>query len=234
MVEPVHVVVVSLQVTVLAVLAESVRRSNVAAAVNALVALLAAVAIAVVAFVAPAAFGWRVEVGPALPLWFSVAAVLHVVGMTGLYESVWWWDHITHAVSSALVAALLYAGVLVGGVAGGPTASTAGAVTLVLTIAVGVVWELVELVARDVGEHLDVEPVLVHYGWRDTAYDLVFDVVGALVVVGLDLRTFVPLAEQFPGATRWLVLWSAGVALGGTVVFALYAGGQAGVWPRTQ
>jgi len=64
--------------------------------------------------------------------------------------------------------------------------------TVVLTLAAGVFWELIELIARDVGRRYDVEPVLVHYGRRDTTLDLVFDVVGALLVVGFDVRVFVP------------------------------------------
>jgi hypothetical protein len=93
-------------------------------------------------------------------------------------------------------------------------------VTVLFTFAVGVLWELVELVAREVATYLDVEPVLVHYGWRDTGLDLVFDVLGAVAVVGLDIRLFLPLAEEFPGATQRLLAWSGGAVVVGFLLTA--------------
>lgn len=217
---PVDVALLSLQVAILATLAESLRRRNVAAALNALVALVAALLPAAVEALLP-----HVAFPPELPLWVALAGFLHALGMLGLYESTWWWDHLTHTVSAALVAALLYAGVLVAGRVGfAASRLAAAAVTLAFTFAVGVFWELVELVARDVAERYDVDPVLVHYGWRDTAYDLAFDVVGAVLVVALDLRVFVPLARAFPRATRWLVLGGGGVVVVGSLLMALGIG----------
>lgn len=112
-----------------------------------------------------------------------------------MYESTWWWDHLTHTVSGVLVAALIYAGLVVTRPTTG--SGSVAAATVLFTFAVGVSWELLELVAREVGERYDIEPVLVHYGWRDTAFDLGFDLVGALLVVLLDLRIFVPVVDQF-------------------------------------
>lgn len=128
---------------------------------------------------------------PGLTLVIAVAGLLHCLGMLGLYESTGWWDHLTHTVSAALAAALLYAGLLVWTRDG-----TIAAVGTVLAIfGLGVAWELLELAARDLAERVDIDPVLVHYGWRDTALDLVFDLVGALLVVALDVRLFVPILE---------------------------------------
>jgi hypothetical protein len=159
----------------------------------------AAVALAAV-FLPAVTLGDVVPMGSPLSLWIGAAGFLHCLGMLGLYESVWWWDHLTHTVSAALVAALVYA-VLLAGVDGGTIGTRGGAagVTVLLTLAVGVAWELVELAARDVGDRFDVEPVLVHYGWRDTAFDLGFDALGAVVVVLLDLRVFLPVAAALPG-----------------------------------
>lgn len=161
--------------------------------------------------------------GPELPLWIAVAGCLHSIGMLGPYDSIWWWDHLTHAVSAALVAALLYAGLLV-------TAEhwvalpfeLVGLLTVLFTFVVGIFWELLELVARDVGRRYDVQPVLVHYGLRDTAYDLVFDVLGALVVVLLDVRLFVPIADRFPTATTTLIVASAALVIVGFVAMILW------------
>jgi hypothetical protein len=209
---------VVLQSVVLGLVVVAVRRRDLAAAVNATVAFVLAPAPVVVELLAPVVLAREVVLGPTLPVWLAVAGVLHSLGMLGVYESTWWWDHLTHTVSAALVAALLYAGVLVAFPNTAGTGGPSGAVvvaTVAFTLAVGGLWELLELVAREVSERFDVEPALVYYGWRDTVLDLGFDVVGALLVVGADLRVFVPLAEQFPGVT---VLFGGGwVVVGGVV-----------------
>lgn len=206
-----------LQAGILAVLAVAVRRGNVAAAVNALGALALALL--------PTALEWlgrAVALGPELPLWLAAAGLLHSVGMLGPYDSVWWWDHLTHTLSAALVAALTYAAALVAlpTLALPADPATVAGVTVGLTFGVGILWELVEILARTVGERYDVEPVLVHYGWRDTAADLVFDVVGAALVVALDVRAFLGVARRFPGASRAL-LFVGGVVLVGSVATGL-------------
>jgi hypothetical protein len=201
----------------------AIRRRKTAAAINAGVVLLVAL-LPVAAEVALEALTTRsVAFGPTLPLWLGGAGILHVLGMLGLYESTWWWDHVTHTISGALVAALLYAALVVGlsnGTGTGSTSNLVMAVTVVSTLAVGIFWELLELVAREIGERLDIEPVLVHYGWRDTAADLVFDVLAAVLVIGAELRIFVPVLEPFPGLTRDALVGGAWILLGGSLLMA--------------
>jgi len=54
---------------------------------------------------------------PALVLWITSAVFLHAVGTVALpgsqsfYRSLWWWDHMTHMLSSSIVAAGGYAAV---------------------------------------------------------------------------------------------------------------------------
>lgn len=207
---------------------EGFRRRDLAAAVNGLVALCTALLPAAVE-VGVRAAGGDVRIGPVLPLWIAVAGILHAVGMLGLYESTGWWDHLTHTVSAALVAAFVYAGVVVAGRhANGLDLPHAGAVglTVAAVLLVGVFWELVELAARDVGERYGVEPVLVHYGLRDTALDMVFNGLGAVVVVVVDLRVFVPVVDQFPGIVgRLLVV--CGFVVASSALLALWVGGDA-------
>ncbi|MCG1003198.1 MULTISPECIES: hypothetical protein [Halobacterium] len=200
------------------VLALAVRRGNAAAAVNAGASLV--VGAVAVAAATGFAFGQRGFVAPELAFWTAVAGLLHAIGMLGPYESVWWWDHLTHALSAALFTALVYAGLLV---AVGDAASTSvvAVAAVGFTVAAGVCWELGELVARAVGERYDVEPVLVYYGWKDTAYDLVFDVVGALLVVVFDVRVFVDLAATAPGVTRQILVWVGVAIVAGSVSMAL-------------
>ncbi len=212
-----------LQVGILAVLAVAVRQGNGAAAVNALGAFVLTVLPTALSWLGPA-----VVLGPELLLWLAAAGLVHSVGMLGPYDSVWWWDHLTHTLSAALVAALVYAAALVALPAFGlpVDSATVAAVTVGLTFGAGVFWELLEILARAVGERYGVEPVLVQYGWRDTAADLVFDVVGAVLVVALDVRVFLGLAERFPGASR-AVLLVGGVVLAGSLVVGLL------VWARS-
>lgn len=216
MVGPAQIGVGILQGAILGTLLVGLRRGNVAAVVNAAIAFLATLLPLVVALVLDPAGAAGVAFGTALPLWIAVAGFLHSLGMLGLYESTWWWDHLTHTISAALVAALVYAGLVV---AAGWSTGAVAAATVAFTAAIGVCWELVELVAREVAETFDIEPVLVHYSWRDTAYDLGFDLVGALLVVLLDLRVFVPVAARFPG-TAWLVIGGGTVALVSVLLLA--------------
>ena len=199
------------------VLAEAIRRRDGAAVVNA----TASLGVACVAVTGAVGFDFAGAsfVVPELAVWAAVAGLLHSLGMLGPYESVWWWDHVTHTVSAALLAALVYAGVLVTvGESWSPV--VVAAATVGYTFAAGVCWELVELLARAAGDRYDIDPVLVHYGWMDTALDLVFDVVGAVGVLAVDGRWFVPVVEAAPAATRLVLRWS---TAGFVAVFALAA-----------
>lgn len=179
---------VGLQAGIVGLLAESLRRRNGAAAVNATVSLV----------VALSPYGLVVLLGasvadPVLGVWIAAAGFLHSFGMLGPYETVPWWDHVTHTVSAALVGALAYASFL--SVVSLPT-TPAAVLTVVVVLGVGIAWELLELLARIVGQRYGIEPVLVHYGWRDTGLDLLFDALGVVCVVGLDLRTFIPVVDR--------------------------------------
>jgi hypothetical protein len=204
-------VVALLVAGIVAALVEGIRRESGAVVVNAVAALgVAAV---------PSAVLLSLEAGPALvwdiTLWAAAASFLHSLGMLGLYESVDWWDHLTHTLSAGVLAAAFYPMSLV---AWSDTAeltlAVAGA-TVGLTLAAGIAWEILELVARELGKRYDIEPILVHYGRRDTALDLVFDVVGAVLVLALDVRLFLPVVEQYPEMAGALLTGSAvGCAIG--------------------
>lgn len=203
---------------VLAVL-EALRRRNVPAVVNGLVALGAALLPAAIRSVAD------LSIGPELPLWIAGAGLIHAVGMLGVYDTVWWWDHLAHTVSAALVTALAYAAVLVAAPRGlfVPLGS-AGVVlvTLGLVLVFSVLWELVEELAHHLAERYDVGPLLVIYGPFDWLFDLAFNLVGASLVIALDLRVFVQVFEPYPGGTTQLLLGLGAVAVAGDVLLALY------------
>jgi len=134
-----------------------------------------------------------IPMDPALTLWITAAVFLHALGTVGIpgtglesfYRQVWWWDHMTHALSASVVAAAGYA--------------TARAVDLhsedvslpprfmfvfilLLTVAFGVFWEVIEFAIAEAAAMLGGAPILTQYGLRDTMLDLVFDTVGAVVV----------------------------------------------------
>ncbi|WP_410767364.1 hypothetical protein [Haloferax sp. DFSO60] len=126
-------------------------------------------------------------------LWITVAMFLHALGtlpLPGLdflspYKAVWWWDHMTHALSSSLVAGAAYA------------------VTralqehsehinmpprfmffylLIFVMAFGVLWELLEFYISVVTQLLGSEEVLTQYGLDDTILDLMYNTLGGLLV----------------------------------------------------
>ena len=135
---------------------------------------------------------YRIPMDAGLTLWISTAAFLHALGTVGLpgsetsfYAGVWWWDHLTHALSSSVVAAAGYA--------------TIRAVDqhsddiylpgrfmfvfiLLFVIAFGVFWEVLEFAISQVAALAGTTSVLTQYGLDDTMLDLVFDTVGGLIV----------------------------------------------------
>ncbi len=135
-------------------------------------------------------YGIAMDAG--LTLWITAAVFLHAFGTVGLpgdplnlYQSIWWWDHLTHGLSASVVAAVGYA--------------TARAVEihssdihlpsrfmfvfiLLFVLAFGVFWEVLEFAIAQVGPLLGLGSVLTQYGLEDTMLDLVFDTVGAIIV----------------------------------------------------
>ncbi|MFC4550992.1 MULTISPECIES: hypothetical protein [Halorussus] len=153
-----------------AVFVEGVRKRNPGAVVNA--------ALALAATFLPDLFERRydVEFRPWQRVYTQAAMLTHAVGMLGPYEDTWWWDHLTHTHSATLLAGLVHAVSRRRG--HDPRPRVLGTV-----VGVGVLWELMEHAIHAVAERLGFDPVLVPYGRTDTMLDLVFDLVGALVVV---------------------------------------------------
>ncbi len=135
---------------------------------------------------------YGIALDPALTLWITTAVFLHAVGVIGLpwadanfYKTIWWWDHLTHALSSSIVAAIGY--------------TTVRALDrhsediyipprfmfvfiLMFVMAFGVAWEVLEFTIGLVAEATGNAAVLTQFGLEDTMLDLVFDSVGAVIV----------------------------------------------------
>jgi hypothetical protein len=180
-----------LQVAIAVMLVVGLVTRNVGVVVNATVAL------GVTCLPALLARDYALHLSPKLTLWITLAVFLHTLGMFGGYTHVWWWDHLTHTLSASVVAAVGYAA------ARALDAHSDGirfterflvVFTLLFTIALGVFWEVLEFAMRELATLLDLEPVLVQYGLEDTIVDLLFDIVGALLVALFGTRELSGLA----------------------------------------
>jgi hypothetical protein len=101
------------------------------------------------------------------------------------YATIWWWDHLTHALSSSIVAAVGY--------------TTVRAIDqhsediylpprfmfvfiLLFVLAFGVLWEVIEFTLSEFAALAGATSVLTQYGLEDSMLDLVFNTIGAVVV----------------------------------------------------
>lgn len=167
-----------MQAIVALILVWGLLRTNVSVVVNASIGLATTVLPAVLDR------DYQITLGPWLTGLLTLAILLHTIGMVGPYTTVWWWDNMTHTFSASIVAVVGYA--------------TTKAVdehveaiylppkfmvvfVVVFTLAAGVLWELLEFLARGLAELTGHEAVLVQYGIRDTTFDLLFDAVGGVI-----------------------------------------------------
>lgn len=168
-----------LQAGIAIVLLVGLAETNVNVVVNGLAAL------AVTFLPAVLERDYQVRLGAGLTALIAMAVFLHVVGMTGLYESITWWDHLTHTISAIIVATSGYATVRAfdeHSDALSLPAEFTFAFVFLFTMALGVLWEVLEFAGREFAFLVGAAPVLVQYGLEDTLLDLVFDAVGALLL----------------------------------------------------
>jgi hypothetical protein len=175
-----------LQVTLVGLLFVGFERASAGVIVN------AGVALAITWLPAVLERDYGVTLSPGLVLWLTGAVFLHALGTAGLpgaerniYVTVWWWDHLTHALSSSVVAAAGYTTVLAAdrhadGVDLSPR--FVAVFVLLFVVAFGVVWEVIEFGLGEAAGLTGGRPVLLQYGLGDTMLDLVFDMLGGLVV----------------------------------------------------
>jgi len=136
---------------------------------------------------------YRFRMGVGIVLWITLAMFLHALGVVPLpfldfqsaYSSTWWWDHMTHALSSSLVAGVAYATVRA------LDEHTEFihmppkflfAFMLMFVLAFGVIWELLEFYISVGAELLGTGSVLTQYGLEDTILDLFYNSLGGLAV----------------------------------------------------
>ena len=136
---------------------------------------------------------YRFTMDVGLVLWITLAMFLHAFGtlpLPGLefvsaYSATWWWDHMTHALSSSLVAGVAYA--IVRALDEHSEfiympAKFLFVFMLMFVMAFGVIWELLEFYISVVSSLLGAETILTQYGLEDTILDLFYNSIGGLLV----------------------------------------------------
>lgn len=174
-----------IRVGLIAVLVAGVRRRNLGAIANAFGGLLASYF--------PAAIERRYDVSfqPWQRLYTTSATLTHAVGMLGPYDDIWWWDHLTHTHTATVFASLVYSHARHTG--RDPRPRVIAAVTIA-----GLLWELLEYAIHRTARLVNLEPILIPYGKRDTLLDLCFNLLGATLVLAFGDRL---LQNFIPGAT---------------------------------
>jgi hypothetical protein len=136
---------------------------------------------------------FRFTLGIGITLWITAAMFLHALGTVPLpfldflspYGATWWWDHMTHALSSSLVAGVAYAIVRAldehTEFIHMPPAFLF-VFMLMFVLAFGVVWELIEFYISVVSSLLGAASVLTQYGLEDTVLDLFYNSIGGVLV----------------------------------------------------
>jgi hypothetical protein len=159
-----------LRLAIVAVLIEGLRRRDPAAVVNAAASLIGTYL--------PSVLERHTDV--AIRPWHrgyvSGAMVTHAVGMLGPYDDVRWWDHLTHTLTATILGQTVH--VVARERGSDPRPRVLGAV-----VGLGILWEVLEYVVHAGSRRVGLDPVLVQYSATDTALDLVFNLVGAGLVV---------------------------------------------------
>ncbi|WP_254546966.1 hypothetical protein [Halomarina pelagica] len=160
---------------IVAVFLVGLRRRNAGAVVN------AALALAFTYLPDVLEREYDVEFRPWQRVYAEIATLTHAVGMLGPYDDVWWWDHLTHAHSATLLAGIVHAAARRRGREPRPR-------VVAVVVCVGLLWELMEYAVHAAADRLGLEPFLVSYGRTDTVLDLIFDLLGASLVLAFGDR----------------------------------------------
>ena len=151
----------------------------------------AGVALAIAQLVPILERDYGVPLDAGLTLWITSAVFLHAFGTIGIpggesfYRTIWWWDHMTHALSSSVVAGVGYATVRAIDEHSEETNLPPRFIfvfILMFVLAYGVFWEIIEFSIAQGAAVLGSGTVLTQYGLTDSLMDLVFNTLGAVVV----------------------------------------------------
>ena len=137
-------------------------------------------------------------IDPWLGLWITGAVFLHTLGSAGVYGVVGWWDHLTHATSASLVAAVGYTAARALDLHSDRIAIPRRFVfvyILIVVLSFGVVWELFEFGLDALSDATGLTMPLAQKGLDDTVRDLMFNSLGAILVALFGQVHLSPVAE---------------------------------------
>lgn len=124
---------------------------------------------------------YNVNFQPWQRVYTEITMLTHAVGFLGPYDDIWWWDHVTHVLSATLLGGFVH-------VAAHRRGRSPKRDVLTALVGGGLLWESMEYTIHGLSNRLRIEPVLVYYGPRDTLEDLLFNLLGALLVIVLGDR----------------------------------------------
>lgn len=120
-----------------------------------------------------------------LVLLITVAVFLHAFGSLGFYTRYSWYDEITHTVSAVLVAGIGYAVLTALEKHSSEielTSNLRGVFILVFVLAFSVIWEVFEFGAVWLSQVVGVTSPIQVFGIDDIVTDMVFNVIGGVLV----------------------------------------------------
>ncbi|MGM0718280.1 MAG: hypothetical protein ACQET5_14160 [Halobacteriota archaeon] len=148
-----------------------------------------------------------------LVIWITMAVFLHALGTVplpgldfqSLYGATWWWDHLTHALSSSIVVASGYAATRAlqehtEYIHLGPKFMFA--YLLIFVLAFGVIWELIEFYISVGADLFGIPEVLTQYGLDDTVLDLVYNSIGGMLVALFGTAHLAGISDQLGDRLR--------------------------------
>jgi len=118
-----------------------------------------------------------------LTLWVFIAVSLHTFGVVvKLYDSIWWWDKLTHFLSTSLIAVFGFIGFVIVDKYTETISFPPRFLPFFIVVfvsAMGVLWEIIEFILdSSLGAHMQ-------YSLSDTATDLVSDTLGGLAIAAI-------------------------------------------------
>ena len=135
---------------------------------------------------------------PWLGLWITLVVFLHTLGSAGLYAQIDGWDHITHAMSASLIAAIGYTFARAVDLHSDEIhipKQFAFVFILLVVMSFGVVWELFEFGLDIVADTTGISMPLAQHGLDDTIRDMMFNTLGAIVVATFGQAHLLGVAE---------------------------------------
>ena len=136
---------------------------------------------------------------PWLGLWITLVVFLHTLGSAGLYAQIDGWDHITHAMSASLIAAIGYTFARAVDLHSDEIhipSRFAFVFILLVVMSFGVVWELFEFGLDIVADTTGISMPLAQHGLDDTIRDFMYNTLGALVVAIFGQAHLLGVAES--------------------------------------